>query len=38
MREIREPRAFADLLIVVLRREGEGVVDPIGVAGHRRGD
>ena len=38
MREIREPRALADLLIVVLCREGEGVVDPIGVAGHRRGD
>jgi hypothetical protein len=34
MREIRQPRAFAHLLIVMLRGERERVVDPIGVSGH----
>jgi hypothetical protein len=38
MGEIGQARAFANLLVVMLRREGEGMVDPIGVSGHGRQD
>ena len=34
-REVGIARSLPHLLIVVLRREREGVVDRIGVAGHR---
>ena len=35
VREIRKPRTLAHLSVVVLRGEGEGMVDPIGVAARR---
>ena len=34
LREIRRPRALADLAVVVLRGEGQGVVDAIRVPDH----
>src|SRR5690606_12348231 len=34
MREVRQARALPDLPVVVLRREGERVIEAVGVSGH----
>jgi hypothetical protein len=33
MREIWQPRSFANLPVVMLRREGERVIDPVRISG-----